>query len=344
MLTVRLLALNEACARKNWDAYVAETPGSNFFHRAAWADIIEQTFGFKPLYLEAVREGRVVGVLPLAEVRSRLFGHSLRSLPLASAAGVLANDAEAAEALVAHAVQSARDCGAADLELRQEQPIGARPAQLLYVDFRMSLPPVLDDKMLGIPQKRRNMVRKAIKQGLVAVRDDGVDRFFPVFAETARDHGTPTLPRRLFERIVAAFGSEVGILSVGHPDGRCVSSILCFFHRGTVVAHFAGETAEAKRLAANDLKYWEVMKWAAERGCTEFDIGRSKQGTGSFEYKRTWGFLPHQLHYQYELLRGQGVPQHNPTNPKYRVVIDTWKRLPLALTNRLGPRLVGPLV
>lgn len=344
MLTVQLCALGQQAAREKWDGFVAATPGSSFFHRAAWAGILQDVFGFEPCYLQATRNGHLVGILPLADVRSRLFGHSLRSLPLASAAGVLATDVEAAKALMDEAARIARERGAAYVEVRQELPQGSLPAQLLYVDFRMPLPEVLDDKMLVIPQKRRNMVRKAVKQGLSAVRDDSVEQFFPVFAENARDHGTPTLPRRLFELIMAAFGADAGILSVTDADGRRVSSILCFFHRGTVVAHFAGETAAAKRLAANDLKYWEVMKWARDRGCAEFDIGRSKQGTGSYEFKRLWGFTPHQLHYQYALMNGQGIPQHNPSNPKYRLAIDTWKRLPLAVANWLGPRLVGPLV
>ncbi len=344
MLSVRPCALGRQAECERWDAFVASTPGSTFFHRVGWAAILEEVFGFRVHYLQALRGDQLVGILPLAEVRSRLFGHSFRSLPLASAAGVLAIDAEAASALIQEAARIAESSGAAYVEIRHEQAQAGLPSQLLYVDFRMPLPEVMDERMLVIPQKRRNMVRKAIKQGLSAVRDDSVEKFFPVFAENARDHGTPTLPQRLFDLIVAKFGADVGILSVADAAGRRVSSIMCFFHRGVVIAHFAGESAVAKRLAANDLKYWEVMKWARERGCTEFDIGRSKQGTGSFEFKRLWGFTPYQLHYEYVLLQGQGVPQLNPTNPKYRIAVDAWKRMPLVVANWLGPRLVGPLV
>jgi FemAB-related protein (PEP-CTERM system-associated) len=151
------------------------------------------------------------------------------------------------------------------------------------------------------------------------------------------------LPKRYFQALVQAFGRDCRILSVDNAQGRCVSSIMCFFHKGDVMAYYAGETPEAKGTAANDLKYWEVMKWAQAAGCTRFDIGRSKRGTGSFEFKRLWGFEPHDLHYQYLLLQRDGIPQNNPTNPKYRLLINTWQRLPLPVANTIGPWIVRSL-
>lgn len=343
MVTIERLAPADARGAALWDAFVQATPGSNFFHRSAWQGLIADVFGHRTHYLQALRDGVTVGVLPLAQVRSRLFGHSLASLPFATEAGVLAQDAPARDALVQAATALARELGVEHLELRQAQPLLDWPTQDLYVDFRMPIPEVLDERMLSIPQKRRNMVRKAIKLGLRAVPDDTVDRFFPVFAENARDHGTPALPRRFFVELLARFGADSRILSIDDAQGRCISSILCFFHRGTVMAYYAGETPAAKGTAANDLKYWEVMKWARAAGCTEFDIGRSKHGTGSYEFKRLWGFTPHPLHYQYLLLRRQGIPQNNPLNPKYRLMIATWQRLPLPVANFLGPRIVRSL-
>ncbi len=343
MLSIHRLEPGDAAGAERWDAFVLASPVASFFHRAAWQDVIHQVFGHATFYFFAERDGQIVGVLPLAQVRSWLFGHAVTSLPFASVAGMASADAEAAAALQQQAEALAHRLGAEHLEMRNDSPQQPWPTVDLYVDFRMPIPAVLDERMLAIPQKRRNMVRKAIKLGLRAVPDDTVDRFFPVFARNARDHGTPTLPKRFFEALKSGFGSDCRILSIDNAQGQCISSIMCFFHRGDVLAYYAGETPEARGTAANDLKYWEVMKWAQTAGCTRFDIGRSKQGTGSYEFKRLWGFEPHPLHYQYLLIKRSEVPQNNPTNPKYRLMIAAWQRLPLPLANWLGPHIVRSL-
>lgn len=343
MLKILRLTAGDVGSAARWDQFVMGCAEGSFFHRSPWQGLIERVFGHTTHYLYAERDGAIVGVLPMAEVRSRLFGHSLASLPFASNAGIAAADDEARQALVAQASALARARQVQHLELRNTERQLDWPTQDLYVDFRMPIPAVLDDKMLAIPQKRRNMVRKALKLGLRAVWDDSVDRFFPVFAENARDHGTPTLPKRYFQALVQAFGDDCRILAIDNAQGRCVSSIMCFFHKGTVMAYYAGETPEARGTAANDLKYWEVMKWAQAAGCSEFDIGRSKQGTGSYDFKRLWGFVPHPLNYQYLLIGRDAIPQNNPTNPKYRLVISVWQKLPLPVANWLGPVIVRNL-
>ena len=99
----------------------------------------------------------------------------------------------------------------------------------------------------------------------------------------------------------------------------------------------------ARGLGAYDFMYWEVMRRAADRGARVFDFGRSMAGTGSFAFKKNWGFEPRFLAYEYQLAAGESVPDVNPLNPKYRAFIAAWKRLPLPIANRLGPFLARGL-
>ncbi len=64
-----------------WDAFVAATPDATFFHRAGWQTIIARTYGHKTWFYYAEQDGRIVGILPLAQMKSRMFGHWLGSLP-----------------------------------------------------------------------------------------------------------------------------------------------------------------------------------------------------------------------------------------------------------------------
>lgn len=336
---------DDAVIAARWDEFVRAHQEASFFHLSGWQSVIREVFGHDCYFLYAEGPGGVLlGVLPLAHVSSWLFGRSLTGLPFGVYGGVLAADPSIATALECEASRLARELRADYLELRNQQRRHADwPTQELYVTFKLSIPEVLDEKMLCIPQKRRNMVRKAQKLGLQAVVDDTVEKFYPVFSENARNHGTPVLPRHYFDFLKKVFGEQCEILSIHDGAGRCISSIMCFYFKGEVLAYYAGESLAARNTAANDLKYWSVMKRAAERGCTVFDLGRSKKGTGSFEFKRLWGFEAQQLHYQYDLITRDSIPQNNPMNKKYRLFIEAWKRLPLPVAELIGPLLVRNL-
>jgi hypothetical protein len=104
--------------------------------------------------------------------------------------------------------------------------------------------------------------------------------------------------------------------------------------------YYGGALREALPYAVNDFMYWSLLCYGAEQGYRCFDFGRSKQGTGPYDFKRHWGFEPTPLAYQYHLVRQKTLPDQNPLNPKFSLAIQTWRHLPLWLTQQLGPRLV----
>ncbi|HRP77346.1 MAG TPA: FemAB family PEP-CTERM system-associated protein [Rhodocyclaceae bacterium] len=332
-----------AADRVRWDAFVEQCPEATFFHLSAWQDIIEDVFRHRTFFLFAERAGEVVGVLPLARIKSRLFGHSLVSLPFCVYGGI-AGDAEAVPALEAEAEAIARRLGVEHLEYRNVHPRHADwPRQDLYVGFRKAILPDVEANMAAIPRKQRAMVRKGIKNGLVSRIDASVDTFFALYADNVLRHGTPALPRRFFERLRQVFGERCEVLTVTDAAGAPLSSVLSFYFRDEVLPYYAGDAVAARDLAANDFKYWELMRRACERGIGVFDYGRSKIGTGPYGFKKNWGFDPQPLSYEYRLYKRDTVPQNNPMNPKYRAFIALWRRLPIGVANTLGPHIVRNL-
>lgn len=341
---VHHLAPGDGEQAARWDAYVARCAAATFFHRAGWQKIVGEVFRHPTHFLYAERAGVIEGVLPLAQVKSWLFGNALVSLPFAVYGGVAADSAEAADALEREAQAIARKIGVDHLELRNPQQRHPDwPRQDLYVTFRKRLAPDIEANMAAIPRKQRAMVRKGIKNGLRSELDAGVDRFFGLYADNVHRHGTPAMPRRYFEALVREFGEACEILTVVDGGGRPLSSVLSFYFRDEVLPYYAGDDLSARDLAANDFKYWELMRRACERGIKVFDYGRSKLGTGSYAFKKNWGFEPQPLHYEYCLYRRERIPQNNPNNAKYRLLIKGWRRLPIGLANWLGPLIVRNL-
>ncbi len=343
-LQLKRLALHDRAAAAAWDAFVAACPGATFFHRASWQRILADVFRHDTYFLYAELDGQIAGVLPLAHVNSALFGNALVSLPFAVYGGVAAMTEAVAVALEKDAVRLGRNLGVDHLELRQVQARHADwPLQDLYVTFRREILPDEEANMLAIPRKQRAMVRKGAKNGLRSEIDPGVDRFFALYADNVHRHGTPAMPKKYFQALLDEFGADCEILTVVAPDGRALSSVLSFYFRDEVLPYYAGDDVLARDLAANDFKYWELMRRACARGLKVFDYGRSKQGTGSYSFKKNWGFEPAPLHYEYQLYKRDAIPQNNPSNAKYKLMIEAWRRLPIGVANWLGPFVVRNL-
>jgi len=327
----------------NWDQFVFACPAATFFHRAGWKEVIERAFGHKTYFLLAEENGVIQGVLPLAEINSLLFGHSLSSLPFCVYGGIIASTEPARLALDDAAQKLAAKLNVDYLEYRNTVPFHTDwSGKDLYVTFRKAIDPDLEANMLAIPRKQRAMVRKGIKAELVSEIDSNVERFFSVFADNVHRHGTPALPKRYFALLQEIFGSDCEVLTVV-KDGQALSSVLSFYFRDEVLPYYAGDTLAARDFAANDFKYWELMRRACERGIKVFDYGRSKRGTGPFDFKKNWGFEPQPLCYEYQLHRAKTVPDTNPLNPKYQLFIKMWQRLPLSVANAIGPHIVKNL-
>jgi len=323
--------------RDRWDAFVDACQSATFFHRCGWRDVIQQAFRHKPRYMYAERNGRIEGILPLVHLRSLLFGNALISTPFCVYGGIAAATEEAHSALAEAARTLAEDLRVDYLEYRnRERRDSDMVSKDLYVTFRKPLFADPDANMQAIPRKQRAMVRKGIKAGLRSEVDDGVDRFYAAYAESVRNLGTPVFGIRYFRLLKEAFGDRCDILTIT-KDGRLISSVLSFYFRDEVLPYYGGGVQEARQVKGNDFMYWELMRRSAERGVRAFDFGRSKVDSGSYGFKKNWGFEPEALHYQYHLVRAGELPDVSPRNPKYRLFIAAWKRLPVQVSKLLGP-------
>jgi FemAB-related protein (PEP-CTERM system-associated) len=338
--SVRLLESQES---KRWDSFVTGCPEATFFHRAGWQTVLEQGLGHKTWFLYAELEGEIQGVLSLAEINSRLFGHSLSSLPFCVYGGIAAISEPARQALDCAAQALATRLQTDYLEYRNLTPLHPHwPTKDLYVTFRKSIATELEDNMQAIPRKQRAMVRKGIKAGLQSHVDEDIDDFFLAYSASVHRLGTPVFSKKYFRLLKQTFAQDCELMVIT-SQGRTVSAVMSFYFRDEVLPYYGGGTHEARDLAGNDFMYWELMRRACERGCRIFDFGRSKRNTGSFDFKKNWGFEPQSLYYEYQLRLGRAIPDHNPLNPKYQRFIKAWQKLPLPIANLIGPHIVRNL-
>lgn len=342
-MTVKLMQ-TEDIAR--WDAFVQTCPDATFFHRAGWQQVIKGAFGHKTWFYYVESDGEIQGVLPLCQIKSPLFGHSLGSLPFCVYAGVAATSDAARVMLDQAAHELAESLRVGHLEYRTIQR--AHPddpawhGKELYVTFRKTISDDDEANMNAIPRKQRAMVRKGIKAGLTGEIDQTIDRFFGAYAESVHRLGTPVFSKKYFLLLKEVFGDDCEIRTIVRGSD-VIAGVMSFYFRDEVLPYYGGGTSLAREVAGNDFMYWNLMQAAAARGCRRFDFGRSKMGTGAYDFKKNWGFEAEPLGYEYRLYASTTVPDNNPLNPKYQLFIKLWQKLPLPIANLLGPHIVKDL-
>jgi len=323
-----------------WDAFVRSMPGGSPFHLLAWKRAVDTSFGHRPHYLMAIGEHGIEGVLPLFEVRGLLGGRGLISVPYGVYGGICGRSQPARQLLLDHATRLARHVGAGYVELRhragQEMDL---PTKSLYVNFSRPISGNDEENLAAIPRKQRRMTRQGLKHGLRAEFGmQHLDAFYDVYARSVHTLGTPVFPRRLFTAISQEFQKECELLTIW-KDERVVAGVLTLLYEGQALPYYGGALREAFPYAVNDFMYWELLCHVAHAGYRVFDFGRSREGTGPYNFKRHWGFEPQPLPYQYALLDGGSIPNVSPANPKMRLAVEAWKRAPYQLTRLLGPAL-----
>jgi FemAB-related protein (PEP-CTERM system-associated) len=342
-LTLHVANLADPIERARIGAYVHEHPEGTPFHLPAWSAAVARGCGQKSHYLvaEGGAAGQIVGVMPLTEVHSPLFGRALVSAGFGVGGGILADTPRAVSMLAEAAWDLAGRLNCPTMEVRGG-PLPGPEWQVdttHYLGFARDLAADDEAELLAIPRKQRAEVRKALETDLqiaIGCHANDAAAHYAVYAESVRNLGTPVFPALLFSEVLREFGKSADIVTVRH-GGVAVASVLSLYWNGTVYPYWGGGTAAARRLRANDRLYFELMRHARTRGCTRFDFGRSKTGTGPAAFKKNWGFEPRPLTYYDRTVAGASPRDANPLNPKYRLQVALWSKLPLAIANRAGP-------
>tara|TARA_R110001592_G_scaffold319321_1_gene596884 strand:- start:39448 stop:40731 length:1284 start_codon:yes stop_codon:yes gene_type:complete len=343
-INVRSIQEDELSA---WDHYVESKPNSSIYHFSAFKKVIERSFGHSSVYLAAFsKSGELCGVLPAVELKSRLFGHFLVSMPYFTYGAVLADSNVVSGALYDALFEESKALGAGHVELRattlQNSLQKNIPAKLSKVSMVRSLPESIDQLWDDIGTKVRAQIKKAqrfdlsIKFGKQELLDD----FYNVFAENMRDLGTPVYSKQFFKELMSSSINKNFDIGVVYFEGKPVSTCFLMQHKGMMEIPWASALNSVNHMNVNMYMYWEVLQYAIKCKNDFFDFGRSSKDAGTYRFKKQWGAQPKQLYWYYWLPNDGDMPELNPNNPKYKLLIAVWQKLPVWLTKWIGPPVV----
>jgi len=341
------ICLLDSGTEKAWDDFVNQHEHASIYHLSQWRHLINQQFGHSSEYLYAkqVNDGAIIGVLPIIQLKSRLFGHFMVSMPYFNYGGALADSSSVEVALMKYACERAKKLGVGHIEFRDIAPrVDNWPVRMDKVAMILEFPESADELWKTLGAKRRAQIKRPLREGMeiIAGGVDLIDEFYEVFARNMRDLGTPVYAKDFFLAILNTFHSTSHIVIIRHKN-RAVAAAFLLGWRSRMEIPWASTLREANPLGVNMLLYWEVLKFSIEKGYKSFDFGRSTIDSGTYRFKKQWGAKPQQHYWHYWLRPNADIPQLTTSGAKYQLAISIWKKIPVGLTKLIGPSIVKNL-
>lgn len=324
---------------EDWNTFLERCPNANFYQRLEWQAINNRHFNHSVTNLAAIRNSSWVGALPLVHIRSSLFGKILCSMPFVNFGGPASMDPAADTALVAASCDEANLSGCDYIELRCVRKLDTDlPSSGRKVSMTLELDSEYDKLWNAFKSKHRTQIRRAYKEG-ISVENGGLeclDHFYKLMTLSWRSLGTPLYRRSYFRDILESMPNDTRIFIARMGDTPIAAAFNGYF-RDTVEGMWATVDPNARRLNPNYVLYWEMIKHACEQGYKFYHLGRSTTGSNAEQFKEKWNATATPLYWYYHLVNRQDIPALNPDNPRYRVAIQLWRKLPLTVTGIIGP-------
>ena len=324
-----------------WQQTVHEMSGSTLAHAPEWFGVIRDAYGHSPLYLAAEDEAGGHGLLPAFVVRRPFAGTVVASMPFLDGGGPCSSSAPLVARMVDHLLVEARRLGARFVDMRctERLPIAARPMEH-KVNLAMALSSDAGELWRRLDKDVRNQVRNAERCGL-SIEVGGLDKltdFYNVFAVRMRDLGSPVHDGAFFRAVLETFDerARVVIVRLGHTP---IGGLLALAFKDGLTVPWAACLTEYLPLCPNMLLYWETIRSACSDGFRRFDFGRSTRNSGTYRFKTQWGAREEPLFwYRVPIGARAGSPGTEP-GPAALAMAKAWRRLPVPVTRRLGPRI-----
>jgi len=330
-----------------WDQYVSSKPNASIYHFWAFKVVVTEAFGHNAVYLAAFdAEGSICGILPAVELDSRLFGHFMVSLPFFTYGAALADNTKIERCLYTALFEQATQRKAEHVELRC---VTAWPEtqndcseKLSKVSMIRALPDSAETLWADLGTKVRAQIKKAQRYSLRIKfgKSELLDDFYHVFSVNMRDLGTPVYSKQFFARLIESELKEKMHIGIVYCDAKPVACCFLMGHQKMMEIPWASALQSANHMNVNMYMYWEVLKKTLQEGHRFFDFGRSSVDGSTYRFKKQWGAQAHQLYWYYWLPEDTVMPELNPNNPKYQLLISVWKKLPVWFTQLIGPPIV----
>jgi hypothetical protein len=284
-----------------WDEVARACPWATYFHTAAWAGCMAETFpGYTAEALGCILADGTPVVLPcVVKKKKRLLRlvKDYKSMEPGVYGGFMAprplvpDDIER----LAAAVLGIRGASGRMVETPW-QPLNL-PASFISKNLSthiVALSPDFDmlQKQFSRGQKS-NLSQARRKQVVVRRAETGmdIDAYFSLYTETVKRWGAPAgavYSKELFARLFAAKDPHI-MFRLAEVEGRIAAGIIALAWGRTIIYWHGAALQEFFKHYPNNLLHAELMAWGCANGYLLYDMGPSAGLEGVAKFKESFG-------------------------------------------------------
>jgi FemAB-related protein (PEP-CTERM system-associated) len=339
---VKVITLHENDGR--WMEFLSKNPHL-VFHTPQYKKFVDSAFKSHIDYWAAVVKDEIQTLLPVHRIEHSLFGAKLISTAFQEYGGPCGKP-EFVKDIIDH-LSSSYSYQYKYLELR----FGLVGHEKVLSELMMKHEPYkrfildLSDKETiwkNIQREKRKAVRKAEKLG-VTVKPlplSDMDKAYLLYCRNMRSFGSPPFSRGFFQSFYKNLVKKgMGKVFASYFQGQVISFLLGFCYGDRIHIIISVSDSRFLSMRPNDAMHWAFIQYAMHKEFSYFDFGRVRENSGQFEFKKKWGAELFSLPHYFLLWRCKNIPAIDPENPKYKILTQLWRRLPLNLIKLFGPKI-----
>lgn len=276
---------------------------STIFHTIEWSKILEQQFGINESILIARINDDPIGIYKFGTAKFYKI-YSMLTSPVAGLETVYGGPVavKGHDLVIRDLVRSAEQHAIIPLELSIQCPINYKINLFLSMGYKydilytsiLDLNKTEENLWNGIDRKTRNLVRKAMKNGVNIIEGNlsDVPCYYNMILSTFNRAGIGHLPQGFYEKVISNLKPlDMAKMFLAEYEGTVIGGAIFLCYRNTIYYWHGASYKEYWDLAANNLIQWEIIKWGHTRGYRYYDLVRIEEDRlpGIAKFKMGWG-------------------------------------------------------
>jgi hypothetical protein len=253
---------------------ISEHKYSTIFHEPEWNIIVSKYFKTDFFYWLVMDKNRVLGICPIHKIKNYLYS-APRSSQVIYGGWLFTEETNQVQELSFSKVMGIKSLTywtAPDYTKRFFDKDFNKTFSTLLIDLDNELDNIW---RYSINSKRRNMIRKALKNNIKVKLLDyrGMKEYYKMMIETNKRVGLKMNPKEFYIEILKKyFKSNKAVCMIAFKNGVSLSGVIIVRNRiFSVYWHGAGPQNRCN-LGQSELLQWEAIKWSKSNGSKFYDL------------------------------------------------------------------------
>lgn len=298
-----MIRVIDPAAHADWDEKLLSLPGCSFFHTSMWADVLRESYRYRPVYFTEIENGDIKSVLPVMSIESFITGKRGVSLPFSDYCEPIAESRISFNALLEGVLKFGRKEGWKYLEIRGgSRFLNGEDHSGSFLGHVIDLTGGAGDILAGMRDSNRRNIKKAEKEGVeveITTAPEALADFYRLNCRTRKEHGLPPQPYTFFqafyEKVISRGGSFIS--QAVYKNKIIASNVYILFGKKAIYKYGASDR-RYNHLRANNLVMWKAIECCCEIGIESLGLGRTDlDHEGLRQFKNGWNAQEYGIDY-----------------------------------------------